>query len=276
MISPIAVYIERYKPEWNGILQRMTTNHILVLVIDGASIYTIEGRDYHLKRGDALYVPEGVVRSARNIGNTPMDWYVCHFRIEPDDVSLLPLFGGNEPIHVRPFNLDYLKSRFSQLTQYWLRKPDYYEAIYHGVMLEMLAVVNGETASMQVATKSYSIVMQIQNYIMSHYCDNIEIADLARYVQRTPNYISTVFRQVTGQTITDYIQRVRIAEACNLLIHSQMTVGEISDRLGFCEQSYFNKVFKKVTGLPPSAYLKENTKVWRGQTEQPPAQLLKS
>jgi YesN/AraC family two-component response regulator len=129
--------------------------------------------------------------------------------------------------------------------------------------MEMLAVVNGETDSRQMVRKSHSIVMQIQNHIMNHYRADIEISALARLVDRTPNYISGLFRQVTGQTITDYIQRIRIAEACNMLIHTQMSIGEISDYLGFCEQSYFNKVFRKTTGQPPSAYLRERTKIWR-------------
>ncbi|MBD2865389.1 AraC family transcriptional regulator [Paenibacillus oceani] len=261
MISPIAIYFERCETNWI-VPPSLTSNHILLLVTEGACIYTVEGNDLHLKRGDALYVPKGVTRSVENL-QSHMHWYVAHFRVEGSVEPTVPMLLNNQYLHVRLFNSDYLINRFSDLTQYWLRKPEYYETIYHSVLLEMLAVVNGETDSRQVATKSYSIVMQIQNYIMNHYRTDINISTLARFVDRTPNYISTVFRQVTGRTITEYIQRIRIAEACNMLIHSHMSIGEISDYLGFCEQSYFNKVFKKVTGLPPSAYLRERTKVWR-------------
>lgn len=262
MISPIAVYSERVAANWRGIRQRVAANHILLLVTDGECTYTIDGNDLHLKRGDALYVPEGVMRSAQNT-HSHMQWYVAHFRVEGSIEPSIPLLRNRRYFHVRLLNSDYLKNRFSDLMQYWLRKPEHHEAIYHGVLLEILAVINSETDSRQVGTKSYSIVLQIQNYIMSHYRTDIEISALARLVDRSPNYISTIFRQVTDQTITEYIQRIRIAEACNMLIHSHMTIGEISEQLGFCEQSYFNKVFRKITGLSPSAYVRERAKVWR-------------
>jgi AraC-like DNA-binding protein len=263
MISPIAVYSERVAANWRGIRQRVAANHILLLVTDGECIYTIEGNDLHLKRGDALYVPEGVMRSAQNT-HSHMQWYVAHFRVEGSIEPSIPLLRNHQYFHVRLLNSDFLKNRFSDLMQYWLRKPEYHEAIYHSVLLEILAVINGETDSRQVATKPYSIVLQIQNYIMNHYRTDIEVSVIARLVDRTPNYISTIFPQVTGQTITEYVQRIRIAEACNLLNHSHMSIGEISDHLGFCEQSYFNKVFRKITGLSPSAYVREREKVWRG------------
>lgn len=261
MISPIAVYFERCEPHWS-IPPSLTQNHILLLVTDGSFVYTVDGDELVLHRGDVVYVPEDTMRSGHNGPRDPHHMYAAHFRLEGDEPRI-PLLTDRQYRHVQPFNVDYLKNRFSLLTQHWLRKPAYYETIYHSILLEMLCIVNGEADSRKVPTKSYAIVTQIQDYIMNHYRENIAIAALAELVQRTPNYISTVFRQVTGQTITEYTQQIRIAAACNFLINSQMTVGEISDYLGFCEQSYFNKVFKKVTGVPPSAYLKEKTKVWR-------------
>ncbi|MDF2717632.1 MAG: AraC family transcriptional regulator [Paenibacillus sp.] len=263
MISPIAVYFERCEPDWM-VSKSMTTNHILLLVTDGSFTYTVGGDKLELHRGDVLYVPEGLMRSARGGQRDPHHMYVAHFRLQENanDYSI-PLLQDREYRYLQPFSGDYLKTRFSLLTQHWLRKPAYYETIYHSILLEMLSIVNGESDSRNVPTKSYSIAMQIQDYVLNHYRENITIAALSQNVRRTPNYISTIFRQVTGQTITEYTQQIRIAEACNMLINSQMTVGEISEYLGFCEQSYFNKVFKKVTGLPPSAYLREKTKMWR-------------
>lgn len=87
--------------------------------------------------------------------------------------------------------------------------------------------------------------------------------ELARLVERSPNYISRLFKEETGQTVTDYTQQLRITAACDLLANSQMNVREVSDFLGFCEQSYFNKVFKRLTGTLPSAYMKEKVRRWK-------------
>ncbi|MDF2720525.1 MAG: AraC family transcriptional regulator [Paenibacillus sp.] len=259
MISLKAVYTERVAGNWRGIRQRIAANHILILVTNGECIYTIEGNDLHLKRGDALYVPEGVIRSARR-SHSHLQWHVAHFHVEESLETSIPLLRNNHYLHIQLLNNDYLKNRFSYLIQHWLRKPVYHEAIYHCVLLEMLAVINGEIDSRNVTTKSYSIVLEVQSYIMKHYQTEIEISALAQLVERTPNYISTIFRRVTGQTITEYVQRIRIAEACNMLNQSHMSMSEISDYLGFCDQSYFNKVFRKITGLSPSVYVREQMK----------------
>lgn len=261
MISPVAVYFERCEPNWS-FPQSVTQNHILLLVTDGSFTYLANGEELFVQKGDVLFVPKGTLRSGKNGPELAHHMYVAHFSYEGDGDKTSILREGRCR-HLKLFNADYLKNRFSLLTQHWLRKSSYYETLCHSILLEMLAVVNAEADARQFPAAPMNLVMQIQDYIVNHYRERMTVADLAEQVERTPNYISTVFRQVTGQTITEYIQQIRINAARDLLINSQMTIGEISEYLGFCEQSHFNKVFKKVTGVPPSTHLKEKTKIWR-------------
>ncbi|MDF2716333.1 MAG: AraC family transcriptional regulator [Paenibacillus sp.] len=69
MISPIAVYFERCDPNWS-IPPSVTKNHILFLVTDGSFVYTVDGDELSLTKGDIVYVPEGMMRSAYN---SPLD-----------------------------------------------------------------------------------------------------------------------------------------------------------------------------------------------------------
>jgi AraC-like DNA-binding protein len=59
-----------------------------------------------------------------------------------------------------------------------------------------------------------------------------------------------------GQTPIDYIHQVKVSVACELLKGGGMTIAEISDHLGYCEQSYFHRIFKKFTGVAPTAVQK--------------------
>lgn len=261
MIEPVSIYFEHCEPNWH-VPKGKTNNHILLLVISGTMLYTIEDHSLSLQKGDMLFVPQSVWRSASNSPKEAHDMYVVHFRYHGDG-DRLPMLSEPKLYLIRPFNFDYMKQRFSLLTQHWLRKSDYSGTICHAILLEMLAVINEESDSQSMPGKSNSIVMQIQAYILDHYRRSISMAELSEYVDRTPNYISTIFKQVTGDSITEYIQQIRISAACDLLINSQMNVGEISNFLGFCEQSYFNKVFKKITGTLPSIYMKEKVKIWK-------------
>jgi AraC-like DNA-binding protein len=261
LIEPLAVYYEHCDSNWH-VPKARTKNHILVLITSGETTYRVENEVVLLSKGDVLFVPEGVLRSAVNHSGAPHDMYVAHYRYEGTGDGL-PLLQHARLRHTKLFQYEYMKQRFSLLAQHWLRKPMYAAAFYHSILLEMLAIVNEETDSSARLDKSYSIISQLQNHITTNYRRAIPVQELADLVERTPNYISRLFKEFTGQTITEYTQQIRISAACDLLANSQMNVGEVSEFLGFCEQSYFNKVFKKLTGTLPSAYMKEKVKLWK-------------
>ena len=80
--------------------------------------------------------------------------------------------------------------------------------------------------------------------------------DIAREVDRNPTYISHVFRAVTGETLFEYITRLRMELAMKLLRESSMKIQEIAAETGYEEQSYFSQVFKKYTGKTAGSYRK--------------------
>ncbi len=268
MIETLSVYFERGVPDWHVPSSRID-RHIFLLLAGGAIEYTVDGVRHPLRKGDVLFIPQGSVRGAINGSGQPFAMYAAHFRYAGDGEEL-PLLMRPTPLRAAPFAFDYLKQRFSALTQAWLRKSARAETICHAALLEMLAHVQEEVEPRALPPASYKLVMTLQEELLSRYREPIRIAELAAKIERTPNYTSTIFKQATGRTITEYVQQLRISAACDLLAHSKMSVGEISDYLGFCEPSYFNRVFKKVTGALPSTYLKEQIKLWRGAGEQGP------
>ena len=264
MINPIAIYLEHCDPGW--LMEKAPApNHIYLMLTGGSITYEVDNIEYRLTKGDALFVPQGAVRSAWNESRLPHQMYVVHFHYLGDG-DRLSLLAAPRPIQIKSLPFDYMKQRFSLLTQRWLRKSFYSEAAIHGILLEMLAIANEEADLRDNPGKSNRIVMELQQYILEHYRRTITVPELAEHVDRTPNYVSHIFKVDTGLSISEYVQQIRISAACDLLTNSQMSVSEISDFLGFCEPSYFNRVFKKTTSLSPSAYIKEKLKVWeRGQ-----------
>ncbi|OGX60725.1 MAG: hypothetical protein A2189_07230, partial [Paenibacillus sp. RIFOXYA1_FULL_44_5] len=202
MIEPISVYFEHCEPNWNVPIAK-SNNHILLLVTEGSLQYTIEDKTFHLHKGDILFVPQGVVRSASNSTKEGHDMYVAHFRYSGEGEHL-PLLSDLLFRYAHPFNFDYLKQRFSLLSQHWLRKSAYMNTICHSMLLEILAITNEESDSPFFPSKQYGLVMQLQNYILEHYHVTIHVSELSAFVERTPNYVSMVFKQATGQTITEY------------------------------------------------------------------------
>ncbi|CAM3326827.1 MULTISPECIES: AraC family transcriptional regulator [Paenibacillus] len=261
MIEPVAIYFEHCEPGWH-VPSSPAQHHILLLVTSGEIEYrTEEDTLIPLKKGDMLFIAVGTLRSAVNRSSSPHEMYAAHFQYEGDGEGL-PFLTEPGTIYASLANADYMKNRFSLLTQHWLRKSPSIRTICHGMMLEMLAILYEDAGQPTLPGKSHGIVLQLQQYIVENYRDSITIRDLAAHVGLTPNYVSSLFRQSMGITLTEYMQQIRISAACDLLTGSQMNISEISDYLGFCEPSYFNKVFKKITGILPSAYVNEKPRLW--------------
>jgi YesN/AraC family two-component response regulator len=95
----------------------------------------------------------------------------------------------------------------------------------------------------------------MREYMMNHHREKVTKEVLGDYIERSPNYAATLFRQVTGRTISEQVHSLRIKTAIHMLEHSKLTVGEIALFLGYSDGAYFHKVFKRLTGDNPSKYM---------------------
>jgi Response regulator containing CheY-like receiver domain and AraC-type DNA-binding domain len=98
------------------------------------------------------------------------------------------------------------------------------------------------------------IVDKAKDYIHKNYGKDITVKDLAIKFAINPNYFSTIFKQVTGVALTKYLTDIRIEKACQLLKHTQGTISEIAQTVGYEDSQYFYRVFKKTTGQTPLEY----------------------
>ncbi|MEG2436441.1 MAG: AraC family transcriptional regulator, partial [Ruthenibacterium sp.] len=115
-------------------------------------------------------------------------------------------------------------------------------------------------AEPHTANSSSQYVINAIKYIQFNYSHDISIDDIAKAVGVSRSHLYRVFMSNVGQSPIDYLTNYRISEACFLLKNSALSIAEIAVSVGFFDQFYFSRVFKKTKGIPPSKYLscKEN------------------
>lgn len=104
--------------------------------------------------------------------------------------------------------------------------------------------------------KTSKTALMLQAYIDEHYTENLTLEDLSRLVFLSSKYVSEMFRNEIGVTITEYITTKRIEHAKQELLNSNKKIYEIAENLGFHDVKYFNKMFKKQIGVSPLRFRK--------------------
>src|SRR5690625_3879519 len=96
-------------------------------------------------------------------------------------------------------------------------------------------------------------------YIMENYNQNITVKFLAEHVSMNENYLSGLFKSKTGESIIKYIHRIRVDRAQEYLINEpKMNVSDISEAVGFLNDNYFIKIFKRFNKITPSQFRRQN------------------
>ncbi|MCJ8012944.1 AraC family transcriptional regulator [Paenibacillus sp. KQZ6P-2] len=92
------------------------------------------------------------------------------------------------------------------------------------------------------------------DYIREKFQEEISLEDAAEHVHLNPYYFSKVFKQQTGETFIDYVTRLRIDKAKDMMKNGELSMKEVCYAVGYKDPNYFSRVFKKVTGVTPSEY----------------------
>lgn len=103
------------------------------------------------------------------------------------------------------------------------------------------------------------ILKEAVRYMSLNFPENPALEDVAAAVGYSPVYFHSLFKKYAGITPCEYMLRLRVGYARELLMSERISLSDISDRCGFCNQSYFNRIFKRFEGVLPSTYRKQNS-----------------
>ncbi|HEY4554697.1 MAG TPA: helix-turn-helix transcriptional regulator [Bacillaceae bacterium] len=106
---------------------------------------------------------------------------------------------------------------------------------------------------------SYNLIVnKTIAFIHDEILNDLSLDRIADHVSVHPNYLSRTFRDEVGMSITEYINRKRIEDSKYFLLHSDSPILDIAVLLGFCNQSYYTRLFKKYTMMTPLQYRNMN------------------
>ena len=198
------------------------------------------------------------------------------FRDKPDIMFLdiqMPLMDGIEVMQeakradILPYTMilsGYDEFKYCQQALRLGAKEYLLKPVRSSDILQMLNRVADELFGTQEKDKIEPIeeknhlVELAREYVKEHYYENIMLTDVAQKVGISAGYLSTLFQKQLSKGFVDYLNEVRIEHACTYLRQNYLKTYEIAYKVGFKDEKYFSKVFKKIKGQSPSEYRKLN------------------
>jgi two-component system, response regulator YesN len=98
------------------------------------------------------------------------------------------------------------------------------------------------------------LIKQIMNYIELHYSKEVSLKTLSSLHNVNASYLGQMFKNETGELFTNYLNRIRIDKAKELLSNTSLKIYRISEQVGYIDQSHFFRIFKKYSGISPEEY----------------------
>lgn len=116
-----------------------------------------------------------------------------------------------------------------------------------------LCMEGAELVRLNSLSEGQKVIYESLDYIKSRLSEDLTVGECAAHVHLSASYFSSLFKKVTGMTVTQFITAERIQKAKALLVEG-MPVQEVASAVGYEERRYFSDMFKKITGQTPSEF----------------------
>lgn len=241
-------------------IARTLPHHELMFFLGGSGSFVIGKKKYPVKKGTLLYIWPGAPYSIEMDGSILSGCLTVHFSYAKvgfsdgrwsirDEVQKLSRHPARE---LKDAYL--VEAQFQKLVDCWNEKlPGYdFEA---RMMLEQLLLAISQNLDRQPQNFAASLkVEKIIQHMHSNIDGKITLPALSEIVRMTPGYLSRTFKEATGYTIVEYFNKLKIDKAKELMIEGNKKVKEVAKELGFSDEFYFSRVFKKAEGMNPSEF----------------------
>ena len=228
-------------------------NHYLIhYVVAGKGVYITGERTYHLHAGDAFLALPNTEITYYADENDPWEYVWVGFAgTDAQPILQCTSFSAENPV-IRPENGEAFRKAVTRI--YAAHGSDFNHAVrMTGELYCALSLLmHHELAHHEDIASQY--VQKAATYIAHNYAYPISIMDIAAYVGIDRSHLYTVFKQVLGISPKDYLTDFRIRKACALLREPVLSVTAVANSVGFENNLYFSKVFRKRMNMTPTEY----------------------
>jgi AraC-like DNA-binding protein len=224
----------------------------LILIIAGAFAYDTETASLPVNAGNVLIIPPDTVHTLRRVDTSPATISCIHCELSTGmfarhHYALSPMFPTVTPIHGDAIIHDLFRQVEAAFNGFGAYRLTLAETIVKEIYLRL--------AERWIARSSETLsprMQQMITFLRARLTAPVSRIDLARQFKLTPEHINALFKRELGMTPTQLVHRERVHLAYQLIRNDGLSVKQAAEHVGFYDQFYFSKIFRRIIGTPPS------------------------
>lgn len=238
---------------------------IYYLFTDERSFF-IKDRTFHIQKNEMVFIDSMEVHKTTSIGTEAHEIALIRFKKDflvtdnCDDTIFLPFTMNHRVLHLSENDIQFVEGIIFNIINEFKNKQIGYEYYVRSLLLQLLVFssrhIGTNTSIQEHMSPVHEKVSTIVQYINVNFSKSLTLSFVSKQFFISPNYLSLIFKEVTGFNFVEYLNFLRIKEAQRLLSNSDMKVIKVSEEVGFGSISHFARVFKNITGYSPLNYKK--------------------
>lgn len=244
----------------------------------GSYRHHFNGMDFELSQGNLLIIPPMFGHYVDTSKSEDTELLTCEFTedfingaADAEERDTLFNLVYLEPIMLsakltKPF-LNFkgnaaasIEALLTELNEMYIRRDMFFKTQVKASIIKLLTLIAREYKDISTSDhdalidKYHDAIQSVLDYMDKNYAEKIYLDEICKTALMSPSSFSYVFKQITGNTFTEYLMYLRVMHARELLDTTLKSQVEICGECGFNDAVYFHRVFKKVTGLSPGQY----------------------
>lgn len=238
---------EHYREREDGADQ-----YILIYCTEGKGIIEVEDQIYRLEKSDAFCIPRNVRHKYYADEKEP--WSILWVHFKGDNTNHFPL-EERKIVHINSRHSDNrMMVLFNLLFRVLERNYTIGNFIYISQVLSLILSEIYFREKVDESSVQDRHVTMVIRYMYQHLRENLTLEEISEEVQLSKSYLNAVFKAQTGKSPVEFFIHLKMQEACKLLKSTDYYIYEVSSELGYTDQYYFSRIFKKVVGVSPKDY----------------------
>ena len=243
------------------------THYEIVYIISGDRKFITSSGEYHAHAGDISTTPINMYYHGSSLSHTTYKNIVIKFHKEMA-TPFIQIVGELAFTSIFDAWIHHFTSKAQKKIKHiiynMLDEYNHYdelsELVLQGMLHNLLSIIMRErlldTHTNILSHKTNPLILKALYFMEQSYLENPSLKETAAHVSLSPEYFSRLFKEVVGASFSDYLNKIRLRHAYQLLEQTNLSIGEVAEQSGFSNGNYMCDVMKRYLGMSPTAYRK--------------------